>query len=295
MSGYTLNITGEGIAEITFDLPGKVNVMNDDFFVAMGSLLPEVERQKDSLKGVIITSAKSTFFAGGDLALMRDSKPGQEEFIFRHFEKLKGFLRFFERLGVPVVAAINGTALGGGYELCLACHRRIAMKSEKALIGLPEVAFGILPAAGGVIRLTAVLGLQRALEFLLTGKKVSVAEALESGLVDEVVETREEMMAAARNWILRNPAAQQSWDQKTDFGAHRLTPKQRVDIFMAPAWMRAKGLSDDKACVRIADIAAESMYLDFDTSSRIETRGFVELLLRDEAHEKISAFFKKVA
>ena len=295
MSGYTLNITREGIAEITFDLPGKVNVMNDDFFAAMGSLLPEVERQKESLKGVIITSAKSTFFAGGDLALMRDAKSGQEEFIFRHFEKLKGFLRFFEKLGVPVVAAINGTALGGGYEFCLACHRRIAMKSEKALIGLPEVAFGILPAAGGVIRLTAVLGLPRALEFLLTGKKVGVAEALESGLVDEVVETREEMMASARRWILENPTAQQSWDRKTEFGAHRLTSKQRSDIFMAPAWMHSKGLSGEKACVRIADIAAESIYLDFDTSSRIETRGFVELLLRDEAHEKILAFFKKVA
>lgn len=295
MSGYTLHITGDGIAEITFDLPGKVNVMNDDFFTAMASLLPEVERQKDNLKGVIVTSAKSTFFAGGDLALMRDAKPGQEDFIFRHFEKLKGFLRFFEKLGIPVVAAINGTALGGGYEFCLACHRRIAMKNEKALIGLPEVAFGILPAAGGVIRLTAVLGLPRALEFLLTGKKVGVAEALESGLVDEVVDTRDEMMASARKWILENLKAQQSWDRKTDFGAHRLTSKQRADIFMAPAWMRAKGLSGDKACVRIADIAAESMYLDFDTSSRIETRGFVELLLRDEAHEKISAFFKKVA
>lgn len=295
MRGYTLDIAADGIATVVFDLPGKVNVMNDDFFTAMTAVLSTLEAEKARITGIILTSAKSTFFAGGDLKLMRDAKDGQQEFLFRHFEKLKHFFRRIERFAVPVVAAINGTALGGGYELCLACHRRIAVNNPKTAIGLPEVGFGILPAAGGVIRLTSLIGLRPALEYLLTGKKVDVQTALRAGLIDEVVETPEAMDAAARAWIRSNPHVEQPWDKPRELGAHRLSPAQRGEIFSAAAWMQKNGFTTDKAAVRIADIAAESMYLNFDVASRIETRGFVWLLLGDEARSKISAFFQKAA
>lgn len=179
--GYSLAIDPDGIVTIGFDLPGKVNIMNDDFMTVMPHLLNTLEARRSDLRGVILTSRKSTFFASGDLALMLRCQREQEQFIFDHFELLKSFFRRLERMELPLVAAINGTALGGGYELCLACHRRIALANPKTRIGLPEVTFGILPAAGGVIRLTAVLGILPALEFLVTGRSVTVDEALRPG------------------------------------------------------------------------------------------------------------------
>ncbi len=291
MQGYTLKVDADAIALVTFDLPGKVNVMNDDFMSAMEELLGRLERQRSSLHGVILTSAKSTFFAGGDLAFMARAEKGQEEFLFSHYERLKSYFRRLEKLGLPVVAAINGTALGGGFELCLACHRRIAVLNPKAVIGLPEVSFGILPAAGGVIRLTGLLGLTPALEFLTTGQKVDVQTALKRGLVDQVVKTVEEMMAEARAWILSGPKPVQPWDRPRELGSHQLPGAVRAELAGLPVWLGRRVDGKDRAAMRIADIAAESLFIDFDTASRIETRGFVELVLGPTAKQRIAAFF----
>jgi 3-hydroxyacyl-CoA dehydrogenase/enoyl-CoA hydratase/3-hydroxybutyryl-CoA epimerase len=290
--GYSLVVDEARIATVGFDLPGKVNIMDDAFMEVMPRLIDELEAMRGDLHGVILTSRKSTFFAGGDLALMRRAEKGQEQFLFTHFERLKSFFRRLERLERPLVAAINGTALGGGYELCLACHRRIALESAKTRIGLPEVNFGILPAAGGVIRLTAILGLLPALDFLVTGRAVDVAAAHMSGLIDEVVETEPALMERAKAWILSNAGIRHAWDRPRELGAHRLSAENRMAIFQVAPWLRKSAGQPSQAAVRIADIAAQSIYLDFDTASRIETRGFVELVLTREANKRISAFFE---
>lgn len=284
--GYILTIDDAGVATVGFDFPGKVNIMNDDFMMAMPRLLATLEEHA-GLSGVVLTSHKSTFFAGGDLSLMLQCTRGREEFTFDHFELLKSFLRRLEKLGVPLVAAINGTALGGGYELCLACHHRIALANPKTRIGLPEVNFGILPAAGGVIRLTSVLGILPALDFLTTGHSVDVNEALKVGLIDEIADTETTMMSQAKAWILAHPDVKQRWDQSS-FGQSapqpsRLTVESRV--------VNAIG-EMSAAAARITDVAMESLRLDFDSVSKLETRGFVDLVASDDAQAKIAAFFQ---
>jgi 3-hydroxyacyl-CoA dehydrogenase/enoyl-CoA hydratase/3-hydroxybutyryl-CoA epimerase len=293
VTGCNFIVDADAIAVATFDLPGKANVMNDDFMCAMDGLVRQLEVKRRELKGVIVTSAKHTFFAGGDLVLMSRAEAGQEDFLFRHFERLKSYFRRLERLGIPLVAAINGTALGGGYELCLACHRRIALSKPDARIGLPEINFGILPAAGGVIRLTGLLGLDRALDYLLTGRKVDMTTALDEGLVDQLVETQDQLLAEARRWILSTPDAVQPWDRPRSSvatGYRHEQSRSRDEVLRCPGDDEGP---ENGAAIRIAEIAERSTYIDFDEASQIETRGFVELLLTSAAKERISGFFER--
>jgi 3-hydroxyacyl-CoA dehydrogenase/enoyl-CoA hydratase/3-hydroxybutyryl-CoA epimerase len=291
MTGYNYALGPHSIAVVTFDLPGKANIMNDDFMAAMDELMPRLEAQRQALNGIILTSAKRTFFAGGDLALMRRSEPGQETYLFEHFERLKGYFRRLENLNVPTVAAINGTALGGGYELCLACHRRIALSVPAIRIGLPEIQFGILPAAGGVVRLTGLIGLRPALEFLLTGRQVDPASALAAKLVDELAATEGELMERAIDWILRTSNPQQPWDVNT------CTPLAHSDVVTRAReevlyWVGSEGGPENGAAQTIAEIAVESTVAAFDDVASAETRGFVKLLLTPVAKARISAFFE---
>jgi 3-hydroxyacyl-CoA dehydrogenase/enoyl-CoA hydratase/3-hydroxybutyryl-CoA epimerase len=274
------------------DFDGKVNIMNDEFMKRMPGLLDRLEADVANIRGVIVTSAKNTFLAGGDLALMSRARRGMELDIFVHFERLKSYLRRLEKLGPPVVALVSGTALGGGYELCLACHHRIALNRDDAQLGLPEIDFGILPAAGGVIRLTHRLGFDKALPWLLQGRRVSLRQAFEEGLVDELADTREDAEALARSWILNNPKPVQPFDAPgRTFGAHRLSSADRTSLQLAPARVRSLGGQSNLAAARIADVAAQSLYLPWELISRIETRGFVELVMSDEAQARIAAFF----
>lgn len=294
MGQILIDIDAEQIAHLTIDLEGKVNVMNEEFISCMDMALEQLEarKAKGTLSGVIVTSAKRTFVAGGDLAYMAAVQPGMEAETFVYFERLKLSLRRLELLGVPVVAAINGSALGGGYELCLACHHRIALSREDAVLGLPEVDFGILPAAGGVIRLTALLGLERALPWLLQGRRVSLKAAKAEGLVDALVEDEAGLVAAAKSWIRENPTAAQPFEKRgLTLGAHMLALSQRQALQKAAAWTRRLGGTGNPATVRIADVAVQSLYLPWDAASRIETRGFVELLQSGNAQSRIRAFF----
>ena len=152
MSGFIYEKDSDGIVTLTMDMPGQsVNTMNNDFPELLQSSVERLEQEE--ISGVILTSAKSTFFAGGDIkemvAATADDLPFQREKITR----IKALLRRLETLGKPVVAAINGAALGGGYEICLACHHRVAIDHDKAFIGLPEASLGLMPGAGGVVRL----------------------------------------------------------------------------------------------------------------------------------------------
>lgn len=283
--GCSLQVDSDGVALLTFDMPAKVNVMNEVFMDTMEAALSILEHPDSGLRGVILTSAKSSFVAGGDLAYMLRAEPGQETMVNSYFERLKGTLRRLENLPFPVVAAINGTALGGGYELCLACHYRVALQSDKTAIGLPEVQFGILPAAGGVVRLTRLLGIETALPVLLTGQRVSVQAALDGGLIDEVAPTSAAMLAAARAWIFDNPHPTQVWDRIPT------PPRAQLRPVATPAGVDAQ----DEAVIEITAIARLSATADVDAALREETHGMVRLVLGATAKQRIGEFFKAQA
>ncbi len=203
----------DGIVTLTMDMDGPVNRMNPAFTEALGAAVARLEGE-EGLTGVILASAKKTFFAGGDLHMLLAIEPGQEAELFETVEHTKGWLRRLEKLPVPVVAAINGAALGGGFELCLACNRRIAWDDRSVKLGLPEVTLGLLPGGGGTVRLTHLLGLQPAMRYLTEGKQVPPSAALADGLIHETVPVRDELLPRCKAWIHENPKASvQPWDQ----------------------------------------------------------------------------------
>ena len=151
----------DGIVTLTMDDPtSEANIMNEVFEKALTQTVAKLKEEKARIKGIIVTSAKKTFFAGGDLTALIQAKPEHAPIFEQKVTELKALLRALETLGKPVVAAMNGTALGGGLEIALSCHHRIALNNPKAEFGLPEVSLGLLPGAGGVIRTVRMLGIQ---------------------------------------------------------------------------------------------------------------------------------------
>ncbi|MEJ6536206.1 MAG: enoyl-CoA hydratase/isomerase family protein, partial [Mycobacterium sp.] len=207
----------DGIVTLTLDDPtGSANVMNEHYKDSMHRCVQRLVAEKDSISGVVITSGKKTFFAGGDLKAMIQAGPENAGEIFTEVEEIKRDLRALETLGKPVVAAINGAALGGGLEIALACHHRIAANVKGIQIGLPEVTLGLLPGGGGVARTVRMLGIQNAFVSVLSqGTRFKPDQAKELGLIDEVLPTAEELVPAAKAWIKANPEAHtQPWDAK---------------------------------------------------------------------------------
>ncbi|MGH3747832.1 MAG: enoyl-CoA hydratase/isomerase family protein, partial [Micromonosporaceae bacterium] len=206
----------DGIVTLTMDDPDQsANTMNERFATSFAATVDRLEAEKDSISGVIITSAKSTFFAGGDLNLLISAQPEDAARVAELLDGIKAQMRRLETLGKPVVAAINGSALGGGLEIALACHHRIALDVKGSEIGLPEATLGLLPGAGGLTRTVRMLGIADALlKVLLKGQRNKPQQALEVGIVDELATDPDEMMREARAWIAANPEAVQPWDVK---------------------------------------------------------------------------------
>jgi enoyl-CoA hydratase/carnithine racemase len=208
--------------------------------------------------------------------------------------QVKRDLRRIETLGKPVVAAINGAALGGGLEIALACHHRIALEARDSTIGLPEVTFGLLPGAGGVTRAVRLLGVADAITVLLEGKRYVPAQAKEVGLVHEVAGAEQEMLARARAFIAANPEIQQPWDVKghTIPGGTPAHPKlaTRLPAF-APALVKQTGGAPCPARRSILAAAVECSQVDFDTAQVIEAQYFVELVTGQISTNMIQAFF----
>ncbi|SDB28338.1 3-hydroxyacyl-CoA dehydrogenase / enoyl-CoA hydratase / 3-hydroxybutyryl-CoA epimerase [Pseudomonas sp. NFACC23-1] len=282
------------IVVLTLDLPGQsANTMNAVYREAMAACVARLQAEKDSIAGVIITSAKRTFFAGGDLnELIKVGKPEAKAFYDRVL-LLKAQLRALETLGKPVVAAINGAALGGGWEICLACHHRVALDLPSVQLGLPEVTLGLLPGGGGVVRMVRLLGLEKALPYLLEGKKVNAQQALQAGLIDELAKDRDELLAKSRAWILANPSVIQPWDAK----GYRLPggtpsdPKVAQMLAIAPSILRNKTQGCLPAPEKILCAAVEGAQVDFDTAHLIETRYFTELTTGQVAKNLIGTFW----
>lgn len=189
-----------------------MNVLNDESIPALAKALEQAYSDKEA-KGIIITSERPEFIAGADLRMILNNNGKAPEELYQLSSSLNTIFRKMETNGKPIVAAINGTALGGGYEVCLACHHRVAINNPKALIGLPEVTIGLLPGGGGTQRLPRMIGLEMATPLLLEGKKVSPKEALSLGMIDELVDSHEAMMEKAFAWINANPVALQPWDE----------------------------------------------------------------------------------
>lgn len=284
-----------GIVTLTLDMPGQsANTMNADFREAFGEVTERLLAEKESIKGVILASAKKTFFAGGDLRELINVTPADAEGFFNMLqEKITRPLRVLETLGVPVVAAINGTALGGGWELCLACHGRIAVNDDRLQLGLPEVSLGLLPGGGGTTRLPRFLGIEKALPLLIEGKKLTPAKAQSLGLIDQLVNSQEELLPAARAWIENSPRRKQPWDEKGYKmpGGTPSHPKVAQMLAIAPAMLKAKTRGCYPAPEAILSAVVEGAQVDFDTAQRIESRYFTYLTTGQVAKNMIGTFW----
>ena len=228
------------IVTLTMDMAEKsANLIDEDYFKSLLENIVKLENESD-LKGVILTSAKKTFLAGADLEMLYSLREAKACYEFVEAGKL--IMRRFEQLGKPIVAAINGTALGAGMELALCCHYRIAIDNPVARFGFPEVNLGILPGAGGTVRLPRLIGLESSLPLLLEGKQMSAQGAFKSGIMDELALTTEEMFAKAKFWIDSNADFKQPWDRKNYRfpGGNAQHPENVQMIAIAPAVLRKK-------------------------------------------------------
>jgi 3-hydroxyacyl-CoA dehydrogenase/enoyl-CoA hydratase/3-hydroxybutyryl-CoA epimerase len=290
----------DGIVVLTLDDPtSSANTMNDLYKESMGNAIDRLYAEKDDVAGVVITSAKKTFFAGGNLKAMLKATPEDAQAIFEMGEAIKADLRRLETFGKPVVAAINGAALGGGLEITLACHHRIVVDDHKIDLGLPEVTLGLLPGGGGVTRTVRMLGIQSALmDVLLQGPRFKPAQAKEKGLVDELVNSRDDLVPAAKKWIKANQddpaAATNPWDRDGYKipGGSPSSPGLAAFLPAFPAMLRKQTKGAEYPAPRaIMAAAIEGAQVDFETATRIESRYLAELVTGSNSKNMIQAFF----
>ncbi|MFJ2274707.1 3-hydroxyacyl-CoA dehydrogenase NAD-binding domain-containing protein [Streptomyces sp. NPDC087866] len=285
-----------GVVTLVLDDPNQsANTMNQAFKDSIAAVADRAEAEKDSIRGIIYTSAKKTFFAGGDLKEMIKIGPSSAQLAFDTGTAIKNSLRRIETLGKPVVAAINGAALGGGYEIALASHHRIALDAPGSRIGLPEVTLGLLPAGGGVTRTVRLMGIADALlKVLLQGTQYTPRRAQENGLVHEVAATREEMLEKARAFIDAHPESQQPWDVKGYRipGGTPSNPKFAANLPAFPSNLKKQIAGAPMPAPRnILAAAVEGSQVDFETALTIEARYFTELVTGQVSKNMIQAFF----
>ena len=293
MSAIQYLKNNDGIIILTIDSPNQsANTMNADFRVALENIVSKL-KSETSITGIIFRSAKKTFFAGGDLdeliqARLEDATP-----FFEMIQKMKAEFRYIETLGVPVVAALNGTALGGGWEIALGCHARIALNDPKTKFGLPEVTLGLLPGGGGIVRMVRLLGLQNAFPFLMEGKQFGVDKAKSLGLIQDTAETAEELMDKAIAWVKANPKSQQPFDVKGYKipGGDPKTPAVAQMLAIAPAMLRDKTKGCYPAPEAIMAAAVEGAQVNVDTALTIESRYFTYLATGQVSKNMIGTFW----
>ncbi|MFI8519745.1 3-hydroxyacyl-CoA dehydrogenase NAD-binding domain-containing protein [Streptomyces sp. NPDC085481] len=285
-----------GVVTLVLDDPNQsANTMNQAFRASITAIAERAVAEKDSIRGIIYTSAKKTFFAGGDLKDMMKAGPEDARAVFDTAIEIKNALRRIETLGKPVVAAVNGAALGGGYEIALASHHRIALDAPGSKIGLPEVTLGLLPGGGGVARTVRLMGITDALlKVLLQGTQYNPQRALDNGLVHELAATPEEMLAKARAFIDAHPESQQPWDvpgYKIPGGTPS-NPRFAANLPAFPANLRKQLNGAPYPAPRnIMAAAVEGSQVDFETALTIESRYFTELVIGQTAKNMIQAFF----
>ncbi len=296
MSGFNYEKDANGVVIVTMDMDGPVNSMSEAFLPALRETVDKLEAESD-LRGVVLASAKKTFFAGGDLNSLCQVTEENAETFFNEAQNIKAEFRRLEKLGKPTVAAINGAALGGGLELALACHYRIAWDNKSVQLGFPEVTLGLLPGGGGVVKAIYLMGLMASNEYLIEGKRVVPTKAREAGLINETVDSLDELIPRAKAWIAENQdneaACTQPWDTQgykiPGGNANHPTVAQMLPVASAMIAQKTRGLLP--APVKILDVAVSAMRVDFETAMRIESRGLTELALTPVAKNMINTFF----
>ncbi|WHZ11634.1 MAG: enoyl-CoA hydratase [isoleucine degradation] [Burkholderiaceae bacterium] len=284
----------DGIATLTFDEPDSpVNTMCLQWQQDLTEAVAQVVRDKDAIRGIVLASAKSTFFAGADLKGTMRLSPEDGPRVFAEIEQVKKNFRTLETLGKPVVSCINGAALGGGWELALVGHHRIAIDDDKIQLGLPELTLGLIPGATGITKMVRLLGLMGAQPYILESKLFNPREALELGLVHELLADASKLRDAALAFIAAHPSARQPWDDKNYKvpGGTPANPKIAGMLTVAPAMLKAKTRGLYPAPEYALDAMAEGALVDFDTALRIESRYLARLIVSPVAKNMINTFF----
>ena len=289
-----------GILELIMDQPGeKVNTMGDEFIAAITVAVDEIEAQKDDIKGVYIRSGKNTFFGGGDLRKLLempvDMDQAEATRVFEGIMSAKAPMRKLETLGIPVAVGINGACLGGGYEISLACHYRVAL--DDAPMGLPEAQLGLMPGADGVVRMVRKHGLTEAVTLVSQGKQFKGQRALDKNYCDELASDVEDMHKKAKAWILANPESVQPWD-KPDFKIPGGSPADKdVDeglqglLYFGPVNVMANTWGNFPHAQAIFSCISDVARVDFATAQKIEARYFLSLMKSQIAKNMINTFF----
>jgi len=282
------------VATITFDEPGSpVNTMCRQWQDDLSEVTAQVLKDREAIQGVILASAKSTFFAGADLKAVMRLTAADAPRVYAEIERVKKNFRTLETLGKPVVSCLNGAALGGGWELALVGHYRVAVDDSKARFGLPEVTLGLLPGASGVTKMTRHLGLMAAQPYLLEGKTFGPREALALSLVHALVPDAAALRAQALSWIAANPGAQHPWDAR-DYeipGGTPASPEVAAALSVAPAMLKKKTRGLYPAPEAILACMVEGALVDLETALRIESRYLARLMTGPNARAMINTFF----
>ena len=288
----------DGIATITFDEPGSpVNTMCAQWQLDLTEVTAQVVKDKDAIRGIVLASNKTTFFAGADLKGTMRLKPEDAPQVFREIEQTKKNFRTLETLGKPVVSCLNGTALGGGWEVALVGHYRIAVDDPKIQFGLPEITLGLIPGASGITKMTRLLGLMGAQPYILESKLFPPREALELGLVHEIVPDAAALRPAALAWIEKHAGtatpAHHPWDDKGYRmpGGTPADPKVAGMLSVAPAVLRQKTRGLYPAPEYALAAMVEGAQVDFETALRIESRYLAKLIVSPVAKNMINTFF----
>lgn len=293
MSAIQYQKTEDHIVILTFDSPNQsANTMNADFRTALEEVVAQLQAD-EQIAGIIFRSAKKTFFAGGDLDELIQATPEHATEFFNMIEDMKAKLRYIETRGIPVVAALNGTALGGGWEIALCAHHRIALNDAKTKFGLPEVTLGLLPGGGGIVRMVRLLGLQNALPLLMEGKQFGVEKAKSLGLVHDTADSLDELLDKSIAWIKQHPQSQQPFDVKGYKipGGSPSSPAVAQMLAIAPAMLRDKTKSCYPAPEAILSATVEGAQVDVDTALRIESRYFTYLATGQISKNMIGTFW----
>lgn len=284
----------DGIVTLCFDEPGSpVNTMCAAWRDDLATAVSRIVALGPQLRGVLLTSAKSTFFAGADLKATMRMQRSDGPAMFAAAQALKAQFRTLERLGKPVVSCLNGSALGGGWEVALIGHHRVALDEPKSRYGLPEVTLGLLPGASGITKMVRLLGLERAQPYLLEGKTFDAQEGARLGLIHELAADAAQLREKALAWIAAHPQAAQPWDEPGYKipGGTPSSPSLAMKLSAAPALLRQKTQGLYPAAEYALSAMVEGAQLDFDTALRVESRYLARLIESPVTRNMINTFF----
>jgi 3-hydroxyacyl-CoA dehydrogenase/enoyl-CoA hydratase/3-hydroxybutyryl-CoA epimerase len=277
---------------LTLSIDGRVdgpNLITEAFLTHLETLIEEVTRDEGT-HGVIITSTRDSFLAGADLSLFKGKSSAQE--VYEVSRKLQKVLRKLESWGRPVVCAINGDALGGGLELALACHYRVAINHKRLKIGLPEAKLGLMPGGGGTQRLIRLIGIERALPLLLEGSTFDSNRAREFGIVDELADNLEELNQKAKAYIEQNPKSVQRWEAKKWNDPHRPDCENGYQFFGAASSLIEKNYRGrGEGPLKILSAVFEGSLLPIEQACEVEANYFAKLVTSDQAQNMLETLF----